>query len=179
MSYKNNFNIRKILNTTFILLFCYFAYSLNSLKIENLTTSLCYKKSINQGDDKNSLNITINQGNLTIKDDNYTFSAENLNMSLAKALMNDMEKSNTIPFEEIKPLNKNKKNEINKNQKTFKLPKFMNKSPRYIGNGNFIYSNLINGHSLTIHINGYNSTVNEDKEKVNNYLEDFLEIDWF
>ena len=28
----------------------------------------------------------------------------------------------------------------------------MNKSPKYIGNGNYIYNNLTNGHSLTIHL---------------------------
>ena len=129
-------------------------------------SSKSFLKISKQGSNKNNdLNITFNQGNLTIKDSNFTFTAENLNLTLPKILFDD-KKDADIKIEEFKhPYLKRINNDIkNGIIPQIKLPKFMNKTAKYIGNGNYQYSNLTNGHSLTIHLEGINSTIgNENK----------------
>merc|ERR1711957_35899 len=143
-----------ILNITFVIMISFFSISINS------------KLFIKAPSQKNNLNITLDQGNLTIKDSNFTFSAENLNSSLAKDLLNDMKKKDKKYAEFIHPdLTKISSDLKNGDVPKFRLPKFMNKSPVYIGNGNYIYTNLTNGHSLTIHLFNTNNTSTTDPIK--------------
>ena len=147
-----------ILNVTFIIMIsCY---------DNKLYGSTHFLKPINKN---HTINITSKEGNFTIRNSKIILKNE----SDAKEIMEELEKSDKEMHDLVQPFLNNIIKLLRSQDPITSLPTLGGKNATFVGNGTYRYTNLTDGHSFEINLNGItipngNKTLNSNNMNVTN-----------